>query len=196
MSNTKKKIYTKSKAFDKSCRSNGSCPYCKGNRLHKNNKRLAASEFDLAQYTNIKQVMEKKRTMDEYRQTKTYTTPYDVPEQECEEPSQNILNERFCRLLNELTDEVNSQSDTSDVIIKTIEQLTDALATTSKSRDMLLKLLQLNSKRLDSVENYVDILMTEREEGVPESTPDPLIKIQVEVSREELMQLIVVPVIE
>jgi len=40
MSHTRRKAYTKSKAFDKSCRNGGTCPYCKGNRLYKNRKRL------------------------------------------------------------------------------------------------------------------------------------------------------------
>jgi hypothetical protein len=34
MSRTSKRPYTKSKRFDKTCRNNGSCPYCKNNRLH------------------------------------------------------------------------------------------------------------------------------------------------------------------
>lgn len=30
-----RKNYRGTKAIDKSCRNHGSCPYCKGNRLHK-----------------------------------------------------------------------------------------------------------------------------------------------------------------
>lgn len=33
-----RKPYRKSKAIDSSCRNHGSCPYCKGNRLHNRNK--------------------------------------------------------------------------------------------------------------------------------------------------------------
>ena len=32
MSRTRKQSYTKSKAFDRSCRNHGSCSYCKDNR--------------------------------------------------------------------------------------------------------------------------------------------------------------------
>lgn len=31
----KRKPYRKAKAVDKTCRNHGSCPWCKGNRLHK-----------------------------------------------------------------------------------------------------------------------------------------------------------------
>ena len=30
------KPYRKSKAFDRTCRNHGTCPWCQGNRLHKN----------------------------------------------------------------------------------------------------------------------------------------------------------------
>jgi hypothetical protein len=33
MSRTKKKDYTRAKAFCRSCRNHGSCEYCEGNRL-------------------------------------------------------------------------------------------------------------------------------------------------------------------
>jgi hypothetical protein len=33
MSRTKKKPYTKSKRFDKTCRNHGKCPVCRANRL-------------------------------------------------------------------------------------------------------------------------------------------------------------------
>lgn len=39
MSRTIKQAYTKSKKFDKTCRNHGSCSWCRGNRLYKNNKR-------------------------------------------------------------------------------------------------------------------------------------------------------------
>lgn len=40
MSRTKKKPYTKSKAFDVTCRNHGSCSYCYGNRMHKVLKKI------------------------------------------------------------------------------------------------------------------------------------------------------------
>ena len=42
MSRTVKKAYRKSRVFDKTCRNNGACSYCRDNRLHKHYKRLAA----------------------------------------------------------------------------------------------------------------------------------------------------------
>ena len=52
MSKTRKKAYTKSKVFDRTCRNHGSCPYCKGNRLYKNKKRLIKTEDYALQFTN------------------------------------------------------------------------------------------------------------------------------------------------
>lgn len=40
MSRTFKKPYQKSRRFDKSCRCHGGCPWCLGNRMHKNTKRI------------------------------------------------------------------------------------------------------------------------------------------------------------
>ncbi len=41
----KRKSYRGSKAWDCSCRNNGSCSVCKNNRLHKNIKRANSSEY-------------------------------------------------------------------------------------------------------------------------------------------------------
>lgn len=57
MSRTFKKAYTKSKRFDKSCRNNGSCDYCRGNRLHKHKKQpTLQQELDLL-YGNMTEVV-------------------------------------------------------------------------------------------------------------------------------------------
>lgn len=45
MSRTKKKKYTKSKAFDTQCRSHGGCPYCLGNRMYSTIKRKESGEI-------------------------------------------------------------------------------------------------------------------------------------------------------
>ena len=42
MSRSKKQPYRKSRRFDKSCRCNGSCGYCRNNRLYSVNKKLIA----------------------------------------------------------------------------------------------------------------------------------------------------------
>ena len=43
----KRKQYRKSKAFDRTCRNNGKCPWCEGNRTYqarKEHKRIQSSE--------------------------------------------------------------------------------------------------------------------------------------------------------
>jgi hypothetical protein len=44
MSRSYKQPYTKSKRFDKTCRCNGSCDYCRENRLHQSNKLLTLDQ--------------------------------------------------------------------------------------------------------------------------------------------------------
>jgi len=44
MSRTYKKPYTKSKAFDKSCRCHGGCAYCEGNRSYQHKKQLTLKQ--------------------------------------------------------------------------------------------------------------------------------------------------------
>ena len=39
-----RKAYRKSQAIDMSCRNHGSCPYCYGNRFHKNLKNIMNAE--------------------------------------------------------------------------------------------------------------------------------------------------------
>lgn len=38
------------KAISSSCRNNGGCPYCEGNRTHKNDKRKLSKEQELNDY--------------------------------------------------------------------------------------------------------------------------------------------------
>jgi len=45
MSRTKKKAYTKTKRFDKTCRNHGSCPYCASNRKFVNKRREPINEL-------------------------------------------------------------------------------------------------------------------------------------------------------
>lgn len=39
-----RKQYYGSKAFDKTCRCHGGCPYCESNRLHSTKKRILAAK--------------------------------------------------------------------------------------------------------------------------------------------------------
>lgn len=50
MSRSNKKPYTKSKAFDKTCRCNGGCSYCLGNRMHSQNKRIDELDYSVNHY--------------------------------------------------------------------------------------------------------------------------------------------------
>lgn len=45
MGKTKRHPYTKSKAFDKSCRCNGGCPYCEDNRSYQHRKQPKLKEL-------------------------------------------------------------------------------------------------------------------------------------------------------
>lgn len=40
----RRKRYYRAKAFDRTCRPGGSCPWCHGNRMHKHLKRIAIAE--------------------------------------------------------------------------------------------------------------------------------------------------------
>lgn len=40
----KRKPYRGSKSIDKSCRNNGGCPYCEGNRTYKNLKKVQSAK--------------------------------------------------------------------------------------------------------------------------------------------------------
>ena len=41
----KKNPYTKSKAFDKTCRCNGKCPYCRDNRMYNTLRKIEATNY-------------------------------------------------------------------------------------------------------------------------------------------------------
>lgn len=53
MSRSYKKSYTKSKRFDKTCRCNGGCPYCRDNRLYQINKELEKTKQELEENGRI-----------------------------------------------------------------------------------------------------------------------------------------------
>ena len=40
----RRKPYRRSKAFDRTCRNHGSCPWCRQNRLYNNRRREAAAK--------------------------------------------------------------------------------------------------------------------------------------------------------
>jgi hypothetical protein len=52
MSRTVKQAYRKSRVFDKTCRNNGACSYCRDNRLHKHNKKLEATLKEVKELHN------------------------------------------------------------------------------------------------------------------------------------------------
>jgi hypothetical protein len=45
-----RKPYYDSRDFDRSCRSNGGCPWCKENRLHANKLRAQEAEDEIEEY--------------------------------------------------------------------------------------------------------------------------------------------------
>ena len=45
-----RKPYRGAKAVDSTCRNNGGCPWCCGNRTYKNDKRELAAEQELREY--------------------------------------------------------------------------------------------------------------------------------------------------
>jgi hypothetical protein len=49
---TKKKPYTGSKKFDRSCRNHGACPYCKANRTFSDKKVRLVTEDELVEEKN------------------------------------------------------------------------------------------------------------------------------------------------
>lgn len=46
----KRKPYRKSKRFDRTCRNNGSCPYCRNNRTFKNKRQAANKKEGIDEY--------------------------------------------------------------------------------------------------------------------------------------------------
>ena len=55
MSRTYRQPYSKSKAFDSSCRCHGGCPWCLGNRQHKNHKGELSAKEQIKEYQQDKQ---------------------------------------------------------------------------------------------------------------------------------------------
>jgi 5-methylcytosine-specific restriction endonuclease McrA len=50
MSRTRRKSYTKSKRFDRSCRNHGSCSYCVNTRTYQDRRDRAAADRELRTY--------------------------------------------------------------------------------------------------------------------------------------------------
>jgi hypothetical protein len=49
---TYKQPYRKSRAFDKSCRNHGDCPYCRDGRLHFDRSRRWLADNEIRQFLN------------------------------------------------------------------------------------------------------------------------------------------------
>ena len=50
----KRKPYRKSKAFDATCRNHGDCPYCEGNRTHRNKVRQYSADEEWREWKNVR----------------------------------------------------------------------------------------------------------------------------------------------
>jgi len=52
----RRKDYTGSKVFDSSCRCNGGCPWCKGNRTYQDSRERAAADEQIDFYERSRTV--------------------------------------------------------------------------------------------------------------------------------------------
>lgn len=50
----RRRQYRKSKAFDKTCRNHGDCPWCHEDRTHKNKIRQMAADEELKEWKNVR----------------------------------------------------------------------------------------------------------------------------------------------
>jgi hypothetical protein len=50
MARTRRKPYTKSKRFDRSCRNHGGCPYCLNTRTYNDRRRRRAADAELEEF--------------------------------------------------------------------------------------------------------------------------------------------------
>jgi hypothetical protein len=64
------------------------------------------------------------------------------------------------------------QEEFNEAVFESIDGLRDALKTGSASRDVLLKIIKFEGTRLDSLDNKVDILMSERVEAATQIKED------------------------
>ena len=60
------------------------------------------------------------------------------------------------------------QQQINETIGECLENLRDTLKIGSESRDVIMKLLQFEGNRIDTIENKIDLLMTERAEAIEE----------------------------
>ena len=64
------------------------------------------------------------------------------------------------------------QEEFNEAVFESIDGLRDALKTGSESRDILLSIIKFEGTRLDSLDNKVDILMSERAEAATQIKED------------------------
>ena len=64
--------------------------------------------------------------------------------------------------------EKTEQQQINETIGECLENLRDALKIGSESRDIIMNLLQFEGNRIDTLENKIDLLMTERAEAIEE----------------------------
>ena len=70
----KRKRYRKSKAFDRTCRNNGKCPWCEGNRTYqarKEHKRIQSLEKE----EEYEEVLEEYEEVTEPKKSETFEIP-------------------------------------------------------------------------------------------------------------------------
>ena len=63
--------------------------------------------------------------------------------------------------------EKTEQQQINDKIAECLEDLSESMEMSAKNRDLIMRLIEFGDTRIDSVENKIDILMTERAELTP-----------------------------
>jgi len=79
-----------------------------------------------------------------------------------------------------------TQENINDQITKALDQITEALVGGGKTRDALYQLIQLESARVDSVEDKLDILMGERGARIADEDTDEQLESRVKSFEESI----------
>tara|TARA_B110000046_G_scaffold118928_1_gene125573 strand:+ start:524 stop:1018 length:495 start_codon:yes stop_codon:yes gene_type:complete len=68
--------------------------------------------------------------------------------------------------------EKTEQQQINDKIAECLEDLSESMEMSAKNRDLIMRLIEFGDTRIDSVENKIDILMSERAEAVTQTKED------------------------
>ena len=68
--------------------------------------------------------------------------------------------------------EKTEQQQINDKIAECLEDLSESMEMSAKNRDLMMRLIEFGDTRIDSLENKIDILMTERAEAATQIKED------------------------